>query len=100
MEILACKTGKLHLQYSGIPVDEKIIRNSDWHKAVQKIEQRLGCWQGRTLSIGGRTILINSHLSGIPLYMLSFYRISVGAKEKAGSLRASFLWSGDKKKKK
>lgn len=59
------------------------------------MEHRLGCWQGKLQSIGGRLILINASLSNVPLYMLSFYKISQGVKEKMDLFRKRLLWQED-----
>ena len=37
--------------------------------------------------MGGRVTLINSSLTSVPLYMLSFYRIPVGVREKIDMVR-------------
>lgn len=61
---------------------KKRILKRDWKTAENKMEHKLDCWQGRFQSIGGRLILINSSLSNVPLYMLSFYRVPQGVKER------------------
>jgi hypothetical protein len=42
--------------------------------------------------MGGRVTLINSSLTSVPSYMLFFYRIPNGVKEKMDRVRNSFLW--------
>ena len=96
--ILTCKSGKFPLKYLGIPVDEKRIKNSDWNPAVEKIEKKMGSWQGKIIPIGGRSQLINASLTSVPLYMLSFFRVPVGIRKKMDSYRAKFLWDEDEKK--
>lgn len=76
--IFTCKVGSLPLKYLGIPIDQKRILNKDWKLAENKMEHKLGCWQGRLQSIGGRLILLNSSLSSVPMYMISFYRLPKG----------------------
>jgi hypothetical protein len=39
-----------------------------WLQTEEKIEKRLGSWQGRFLSLGGRLVLLNSCLTNVPLY--------------------------------
>jgi hypothetical protein len=41
---------------------------------VEKVENKLGSWQGRFLSLGGRLVLINSSITNVPLYMISMYK--------------------------
>jgi len=38
-----------------------------------KVEKRLETWKCGQLSHGGRSILINSSLTSIPLYTMGFY---------------------------
>jgi hypothetical protein len=88
------------MKYLGVPIDEKRIRNIDWKPAENKMESKLGCWQGKWLAMGGKVSLINSSLSSIPLYMLSFYRPPKGPKERMDMHRSRFLWEEVKGKKK
>jgi hypothetical protein len=52
------------------------------------------------LSSSGRLILINSVLSSIPMFMLSFFRIPKGVLEKLDYYRSIFFWQCDEHKKK
>ena len=45
-----------------------------------------------------RTTIINSSLTSLVLYMLSFYGISIGIKKKLDRPRVNFLWSGQENK--
>jgi hypothetical protein len=87
------------MKYLGVPIDEK-NRNIDWKPAENKMESKLGCWQGKLLAMGGKVSLINSSLSSIPLYMLSFYRVPKGSLGRMNMHRSRFLWEEEKGKKK
>jgi hypothetical protein len=52
------------------------------------------------LSYGGRLILINSVLSSLALFMLSFYEVPKGILHKLDFYRSRFFWQGDSHKKK
>jgi hypothetical protein len=99
-EILTCKFGDLPMKYLGIPIDEKRLVNSRWNPVVEKMGKKLNPWQGKNLVMAGRATLINNSLTSLVLYMLSFYRIPPGVKQKMDMHRAGFLWSGDKNKRK
>lgn len=58
----------------------------------------MGGWLGRLLNIAGRTTLINSSLTSLVLFMLSFYGVPIGVKKKLDRPRANFLWSGEENK--
>ena len=44
--------------------------------------------------MGGRIILINSVLSALPIYLLSFFRIPKKVVQKIVSIQRNFLWGG------
>jgi hypothetical protein len=44
------------------------------------------------LSLGGRLDLINSVLSSLPMYMMSFFRIPKGVLDKLDYYRSRFFW--------
>jgi hypothetical protein len=52
------------------------------------------------LLVGGRLVLINSVFSSLPMYLISFFRISKGVREKLDYYRSSFFWQSDGHKKK
>ena len=54
------------------------LSNKDWKAIEDRIEKRLSGWKGKFLSVGGRLVLINSFLSGLPMLMLSFFEIPRG----------------------
>jgi hypothetical protein len=99
-EIITFCSGVLPMKYLGVPIDEKRIRNIDWKPAENKMESKLQCWQGKGLAMGGKISLINSSLSSIPLYMLSFYILPKGPKERMDMHRSRLLWEEVKGKKK
>jgi hypothetical protein len=78
MEIFGCKQGDLPLRYLGIPIHFKELRNSYWKQVEERYEKRLSSWKGKHLSIGGRLTLVNSVLSSLPMYMMSFFAIPKG----------------------
>jgi len=54
-----------------------------WDSIIQKCERRLAKWKQRNISLGGRVTLIQSILTSIPIYFLSFFRVP-----------KRFLWGG------
>jgi hypothetical protein len=90
--IFTCNSGLLPMKYLGVPINKKRLKNSDWDSTEGKMRNKLGPWQGKMLVMGGRVTLINSSLTSVPLYMLSFYRMPIGVKEKIDRIRNDFLW--------
>ena len=52
------------------------------------------------LSLGGRLVLINSVLTNMVLYMISFFILPKGVLHKLDYYRSRFFWQGDSVKKK
>ena len=51
-------------------------RERFWEPILNKLRGRLAKWKHKSLSLGGRITLINSVLSSLPLFFLSFLKIS------------------------
>jgi hypothetical protein len=58
------------------------LSNGDWRLVEERFQKKLSSWKGKMLSSGGRLVLINSILSSLPMYMMSFFRIPKGVSEK------------------
>lgn len=71
--IFNCKKGSFPFNYLGIPITLGRMKNRDWFPLIDKVEKKLPCWKGYTLSRGGRLTLINSVLSSIPSYWMSYF---------------------------
>jgi len=72
--LFGCKLGSYPFRYVGILMHFRKLSNNDWKIIEDRIEKRLSGWKGNLLSIGGRLVLINSILSSLPMFMLSFFR--------------------------
>lgn len=72
MQIFGCKEGNFPFKYLGIPMNPNRIASKDWGHNEERIQKKLGSWKGKLLSAGGRLVLLNSILSSLPLFMLSF----------------------------
>lgn len=94
-QLFTCRVGALPMKYLGIPIDEKRILRKDWNEMENKIEKKLGCGKGKLQSIGGRLILIKSSLTNVPMYMISFYRLPVGVRDRIDFFRKRFFWQED-----
>jgi hypothetical protein len=66
----------------------------------EHIEKKLSSWKVKYLSISGRLVLINSVLSSLPIFMLSFFKIPKGVLEKIDYFISRFFWQNDSQKKK
>jgi hypothetical protein len=86
---------QLSINYLGIPIHYRRLTLLQW-KIVEKIlQKRLSSWKGKLLSLGGRLILINSVLTNMVRYMISFLQQSW-----IDYFQSRFFWQGDSEQKK
>jgi hypothetical protein len=57
----------------------------------ERIEKKLSSWKEKYLSVGGRLVLINSVLTSLPMFMLSFFEVQKGVIEKIEYFRSRFF---------
>jgi len=99
-QLFGCELGSYPCQYLGLPKHYKKLNNTDWKNIEERFEKKLSCWKGKMLSVGGRLVLINSILSNLPMFMLSFFEIPKGVLKKLEYFRSRFFWQNDQHKKK
>jgi hypothetical protein len=75
-DVFNCQIGLFPIKYLGVPVSPSRLRVTDWQKLELKHAKKLDVWQENFLSIGGRTILINSSISNIATYHMSVFSMT------------------------
>lgn len=93
-QFLNCSTMDFPFVYLGIPVGVSSKSWIVWQPIIRKFEVKLAKWKQRSLFMGGRITLINSVLSALPIYLLSFFRIPKKVVHKIVSIQRNFLWGG------
>jgi len=88
MELFGCNPGTFPICYLGIPIHYRKLSNNDWMKIQERFEKRLSSWKVKNLSTGGRLTLINSVLSNLPMYMMSFFEIPKEVRKKLDYFRS------------
>ena len=58
------------------------LSNIDWKVVEDKIERKLSSWKGKLMSVGGRLVVLNSVLTSLVMFMLSFFEVPKGVLEK------------------
>lgn len=66
---------------------------------MDMLRQKLSCWKGRMLSLGGRVVLINAVLNAIMIYTLSFYKALMKVLKEITKIQSNSLWSGSDQRK-
>jgi mannosylglycoprotein endo-beta-mannosidase len=67
---LGCKIGMCPMKCLGMPIRSLKISKAKLSYVSEKTEKRLGIWQCEYLSSGGKSTLIDSCLSNIPMYTI------------------------------
>jgi hypothetical protein len=68
------------------------LNSKDWKMIEERIEKKLSSWKEKYLSVGGKLVLINSVLSSMLMFMLSFFEIQKGALEKTDYFISRFFF--------
>ena len=97
-EIFGCEVGSLPFKYLGIPIHYRKLLNSEWYPVETRFEGKLSCWKGTLLSYGDILILVNSVLTSLPMFMLSFLQIPFGVRKRLDFYRSRFFWQSDENK--
>jgi hypothetical protein len=97
--LLSCKEGALPMKYLGILVNSMKLYLADLMYAGVKVEKKLPAWQGLYLSSRGKSILIESSLSSLPMYTMGVYLLPEEVHHKIDSTRAGLNWDAGQKKK-
>ncbi|KAL8508301.1 hypothetical protein ACS0TY_018771 [Phlomoides rotata] len=93
-DFLGCDVGQQLMSYLGLNVGIKHWRISSWDKLVARVRERLAEWNDKHISFGERATLIQSVLSSIPIYCLSFNRIPKSVIKELIAIQRNFLWGG------
>ena len=94
VSILGMAIGTLPIRYLGLPLTERSLRAPDWQPVLEKVEARLGGWQARLISRGGRLILLKAVLSAIPICFMSVFRMLVAVRRPLEGVMRLFFWWG------
>jgi hypothetical protein len=95
-QLFDCESGSLQFRYLGIPIHYRKLKNSECNPVESRFEKKLGCWARKMLSYGDRLVLINSVLTILPMFMLSFFDIPKGVRKRLDFFRSRLFWQCEK----
>lgn len=98
--IFNCQIGVFPIKYLGVPVSPSRLHIADWLPLVEKSAKRLYVRQGSSMSIAGRSTLINSSLNNAPINHMSIYLLPKSIIYKLDGIIRKFFWQGGGTKKK
>jgi hypothetical protein len=98
--IFGCEIDTFPFRYLGIPIHFRKLKNGEWKPVEDWFEKKLANWIGKMLSYGDRLVLINSVLTILPMFMLSFFEIPKGVRKRLDFFHSRLFWQSDGHKKK
>jgi hypothetical protein len=74
LEIFQCVAGQFPIKYLGLPLHFEKLKREDLQPLIDSLLKRVAGWRGKLLSLEAKRILIQTVMSSIPIYMLSFLK--------------------------
>jgi hypothetical protein len=87
-ELFGCGQGQFPIRYLGILIHYQRLTITKWKSVEERLQKRLSSWKGKLLFLGGRLVLINSVLTNMVLYMISFFLLPKGVLHKLNYYRS------------
>jgi hypothetical protein len=92
VDLFGCGQGHFPIRYLGIPIHHRRLTIVEWKIVEERLQKPLSSWKGKLMSLGGRLILINSVLTNMVLYMISFFLLPKGVLHRLDYYRSRFFW--------
>jgi hypothetical protein len=83
-------------KYLGIPICLKALPNTAWTHILEKLKNKLEQWGAFWLNLAGRTVLIKSILTALPIFQFSSLLAPQNVKAEMSRIIRRFLWEGGK----
>lgn len=84
-------------KYLGVPLIHKRVSKTTYYHILEKVQDRLAGWKAEQLSMAGRTLLVQSVTSAIPVYTMQTTRIPEAINQEIDRRNCRFVW-GNKDK--
>lgn len=94
LELFPCRVEEFPCRYLGVPLSVRKLRRSDEQFLVDAVAARIPGWKGGLLNQAGRTTLVRSTLSAIPIHLSIVLCLSPWAIGTIDRRRRAFLWAG------
>ncbi|GKB52675.1 RNA-directed DNA polymerase, eukaryota [Tanacetum coccineum] len=88
---LGCSVMKTPFKYLGVMVGGNMSNIKVWDDIIRKLNSRLSKWKVKSLSIGGRLMLLKSVLGSTPIYWMSLYKVPKSVLASMEAIRRKFF---------
>jgi hypothetical protein len=90
-DLFNCQITLFPIKYLGVPVSASRLHVVDWGKMDENPAKKLDILQGNSLSIAGRTTLINSSLVNSAIYHMSMFLLAKTVIKRMDKCRRKFF---------
>ena len=95
LDVFQCTKGAFPMKYLGVPLHFNELRREDLQPLIDSLLKRMTGWRGKLLSTEAKRILIQTCLSSIPIYLLSFYKFPKWVLALINTQLANCMWSDE-----
>jgi len=88
---LNCSEGAVSFKYLGLPVGANPLKLATWEPLLVQLSRRLNAWGNKHVSLGGRIVLLNSVINAIPIFCLSYLKMSAVVLRKLVKIQRIFF---------
>jgi hypothetical protein len=89
---LNCRLSSFPITYLGMPIQDTRILINDLDPLVGRVRAKAEPWRGRFTSKGSKSVLIDSCLSILPMYMMGLYLLPEGVHGTFDKELSCFFW--------
>ena len=83
-----------YFTYLGLPIFRKLAYSRDSIPLLDKFKAKIQAWGFSWLNLVGKTVLIKSVLSSLPIFQFSVILAPIGIIKKMEALICKFFWKG------
>ncbi|KAI5399730.1 hypothetical protein KIW84_064895 [Lathyrus oleraceus] len=96
---LSCIVDAIPFKFHGIPVGSNPRRCVTLNPLLNSFNRKLSVWKSCNLSIGDRVVLLNSVLSSLSIFLMSFFKVPKKVFNDIILIQSRSLWNGNEDKK-
>ncbi|KAK1434328.1 hypothetical protein QVD17_00066 [Tagetes erecta] len=99
LSILPFEEGKFPVKYLGVPLISSRLNSNHCRELINRLENRITCWNNKFLSFAGRLQLTRSVLSSMHIFWATAFMLPASTAKEIESILKRFLWGAKEDKK-
>jgi hypothetical protein len=85
------------IKYLGLPLSVHCLRRADFQPLEDRTARKIPSWNGKLVTMAGRTTLVKSVLASQSIYHLTSLDVPSGSMLNMKKIERAFLWAGTDK---